>query len=168
MKVVNQADALIAPLFKSAPKLSDKAKDTLASWWPWIALIVGVIQLFDAWALWKLASATNALTDYANQVSRALTGKSAGISSFDKNMIYVGVVLIAVDAVILLMAFPKLQKRLKAGWDLLFLGALVNLAYAVFSIFINGRGVGSFISSLIGSAIAFWLLYQVRDRFSKA
>jgi hypothetical protein len=165
MKVVNQADAIIEPLFKGAPKLSDKAKDTLASWWPWIALVFGVIQLLAAWALWRLASVTNALTDYANQVSRALTGKSAGISSYDKTMIYIGVILIAVDAVILLMAFPKLQKRLKAGWDLLFLGALVNLAYAVFSIFINGRGFGSFIGSLIGSAIGFWLLYQVKDRF---
>lgn len=93
-------------------------------------------------------------------------GQQTGPTSFDKTIIYIGVIMLAIDAVILLLAFPKLQKRQKSGWDLLFLGALINLAYGVVQMFTYQRGVGSFIGSLIGSAIAFYLLFQVREKFN--
>jgi hypothetical protein len=76
------------------------------------------------------------------------------------------VAVLAVEAVILLLAFPKLQKRQRAGWDLLFLGALINVVYAVLQIFTYQRGVGSFIMSLIGSALGFYLLLEVKSKFS--
>jgi hypothetical protein len=65
------------------------------------------------------------------------------------------------------MAYPALVKRERRGWDLLFLGSLLNVLYSVVTIFINGRGMGSFLSGLIGSALAFYLLFQVREKYGR-
>src|SRR5690606_18773161 len=121
-----------------------------------------------AWALYRLASATNAFVDYANQISRSFGGQTVGLSGTDKTIIYVGIAILLVDAAILLMAYPHLVKRARRGWELLFLGSLTNVAYSVVTVFIDGRGFGTFLLSLIGSAIGFYLLFQIKDRYKAA
>ncbi len=153
-------------VFKDVPHIPESGRKTLADIWPWLALIGGILQLLAAWGLWRLASYTSALYDYANSLSVAFTGKAVGPTSTDKMVIYLGVAVLAVEAVILLLAFPKLQKKQKAGWDLLFLGAVINVVYGVVQIFTYNRGIGSFVGSLIGSAIGFYLLFEVRSKFT--
>jgi hypothetical protein len=166
MAILKTAEDKLGDMYKGVPPLSASAKESLAKAWPWLALIFGILQLAAAYWLWQLTRVVNTLNDFVNSVSVYYTGKSAGLSAMDKTVIYLGVVLLVVDAAILLMAYPELVKRTKRGWDLIFLGSLLNLAYAVVTIFINGRGVGSFLSSLIGSAIAFYLLFQVREKYT--
>ncbi len=166
MGVVQQAESNLEKVFKDLPKLPNSSKEALAKVWPWLALIGGVIQLFAALALWRLADWAERVTDVANSLSVYYTGYTAGPTGFEKTVIYVGVVVLLVDAVLLLMAFPKLQKRLKSGWDLLFLASLLNLVYAVLQIFTFQRGFGSFIGGLVGSAIGFYLLFQVKEKFT--
>ncbi len=165
MDLVKKLEKQLGDLFKGLPALSPSAKESIAKVWPWLALIFGVLQLVVALGLWRVVSRTSAVVDYVNDYYQAVTGQSLGLSSFDKTLIYLGILTLLVDAVILLMAFPKLQKRLKAGWDLIFLASLLNVVYAVLSIFLNGQGIGSFLGSLIGSAIGFYLLFQVREKF---
>ncbi len=166
MGVTKQLEDSLAKIFKDLPALPDSSKEGLAKVWPWLALVGGVVQLLAALALWHLANWASRVTDLANSLSVYYAGYKAGPSSFDKTIIYLGILMLVVDAVILLMAFPKLQKRERGGWDLLFLGALINLAYGVVQIFTYQRGIGSFIGSLVGSAIGFYLLFQVREKFS--
>ena len=165
MKSLKTVEDKLSDVFKGLPPLPDSTKEGLAKVWPWLALIGGIVQLLAAWALWNLANWASRVTDIANSLSVYYAGYQVGPSSFDKTVIYAGIVLLVADAVILLMAFPKLQKRLRSGWDLLFLGSLINLAYGVAQIFTYQRGVGSFIASLVGSALAFYLLFQVREKF---
>ena len=165
MKSLKVAEDKLSDVFKGLPPLPDSTKEGLAKVWPWLALVGGIVQLLAAWALWNLANWASRVTDIANSLSVYYGGYQAGPSSFDKTVIYAGILLLVVDAVILLMAFPKLQKRLRSGWDLLFLGTLINLLFGVVQIFTYQRGVGSFIGSLIGSALAFYLLFQVREKF---
>src|SRR3989344_3418909 len=165
MKSLKVAEDKLSDVFKGLPPLQDSTKEGLAKVWPWLALVGGIVQLLAAWALWNLANWASRVTDIANSLSVYYGGYQAGPSSFDKTVIYAGILLLVVDAVILLMAFPKLQKRLRSGWDLLFLGTLINLVYGIVQIFTYQRGVGSFIGSLIGSALAFYLLFQVREKF---
>ncbi len=146
----------LAELFKNAPSMSENGKDTLVKVWPWIALIFGALQVLAAWGLWELTRFTSDLL---------ITGLTAAPSGIDKTFIYLGIIVLLIDGVILLMAFSPLSRHERRGWDLLFAGALLNLAYSVISIFINERGVPSFIFSLIASAIAFYLLFQVRDKY---
>lgn len=154
-------------VFKDVPQLSDGTKETLVKIWPWLALIGGVVQLWAAWALYELTKVADRLGDVARSLSIYYSGYNVGPSSMDKTIIYGGIVLVLINAVILLMAFPKLQARAKSGWDLVFLGSLINVAYSVLQIFTYSRGIGNFIASLIGSALGFYLLFQVRSKFTK-
>lgn len=167
-KLLKQAEDKLANLFKDAPKLSDSARESLVKAWPWIALVVGILQLLAAWGLYKLTDWADRSYRAADSLYRYYTGEGLGAySGFDKLMIYLAVVVLVVDAVILLMAFSPLKERRRKGWDLLFLGVLVNLLYGLVSVFIDTRGIGSLLFSLLGSAVGFWLLFQVRDKFAK-
>lgn len=164
MGMVKSAETALAGVFKGAPKMPEKGKESLVKAWPWIALIFGIIQLWAAWGLWDLTRAVNKVATYFG----TYLGTSYGYSSKDKFFIYLGIASLVVDAVILLMAYPHLKNRHKRGWDLLFLGSLLNVVYSVLNLFISGRGFGDFLFSLIGSAVGFYLLFQVRDKYKGA
>ncbi len=167
MLAVKKAEDTIGGLMKGLPGLPESSKESLVKAWPWIALVFGILQILVAWGLYGVISLVNRVSDITNTYSIYVTGQTAGLSSLDKTLIYLGVLVLLVDGVVLLLAYPKLKTRSKAGWDLLFLGALLNLGYAVLSIFIRDRGVGSFIFSAIGSAVGFYLLFQVRAKYTK-
>jgi glucan phosphoethanolaminetransferase (alkaline phosphatase superfamily) len=166
MALLKKAEDQIGGLFKDLPNLPSNSKDALVKVWPWLALIFGVLQLVAAWGLYKiLDNVLNPLVDYVNTLAVYTGQETVGYSSFDKAVIYLGIAILIIDGIILLMAYPHLVKRARRGWDLLFLGSLLNLLYAVVTIFIDSRGFGSFVFSLIGSAIGFYLLFQIRDRY---
>lgn len=164
MEMVKKLDSKLSELFKDAPELPKSSKEVLAQIWPWLALIGGIAQAFAALAVWRLLQWTNTVAEFTTYYARA-AGVTASLSAFDKLAIYLGVAVLVVDAVILVAAFAPLRARQRRGWDLLFLAALVNVVYSVVSIFINGRGFASFIFSLIGSAVGFYLLYQVKELY---
>ncbi len=162
MKALQNLEDQLAGLFKDLPALPRGGKDALVQWWPYLALILGALQLLAAWGLWNLANYANAWLDYTSRIA----GTPVGYSDSDKMIIYGGVILLVVNAVIFFMAYAPLTKKLKKGWDLLFLATIINLVYGVIQIFMTGRGIGSFIGSLIGTAIGLYLLFQIRDRYA--
>lgn len=157
----------LAEIFKKGPHMSESARKSLATqWYPWIAVIFGVLQIFAVLALWRAGHTLDEYVNYANQLSRAFGGDrvtaSLGLSY------WLSLVVLAADAVILLMAYPGLKAKKKAGWDWLFLGAIVNVVYGVLAIFVDdyyGGGFSNFVSSAIGSLIAFWLLFEARNYY---
>ncbi len=161
MEAVKNIEKSIEKAFKDLPHLPESSREGLAKVWPWLALIGGIVQLLAAWSLYRLADWADATVSLA-----AYYRVDVGPSSFDKTVIYLGVAVLAVEAVILLMAYPKLKNRQRAGWDLLFLAALVNVAYSVVQIFTYDRGFGSFLFGLIGSAIGFYLLFEIKSKFT--
>ncbi len=164
MGAVNNAADSLEKVFKDLPPLPESTREGLAKIWPWLALIGGVLQLLGALALWQLADWSERVNDLATSLYNA--GYNIGPTSFDKTIIYIGALMLVVQAVILLMAFPRLQKREKAGWDLLFLAGLINLVYGVVQIFTYHRGIGNFFFSLVVSAVIFYLLFQIRGKFA--
>lgn len=152
-------------IFKSAPKIPENGRKSIVEIMPWVALVFGILQLLAAWALYGLTTVASGYIELADQISRSVGGRGVGLSSGEKTIIYSGIILVLIDAVILLIAFPKLQQKLKSGWDLLFLGSLINVVYAIVSIFMSGRGVSNFILSLIGSIVGFWLLFQIKSHY---
>jgi hypothetical protein len=150
---------------KSAPALPNKAKNVLTEWAPWLALIGGLLSLWAAWALWNWAHTVNQFVDYANSLS-ALYGGSTVSASRLSAAVWLGIIVLAVEGVLYLLAFPGLRDHKKSGWNLLYWGALVNIAYGIVVMFTDYGGVGSFIMSLIGSAIGFYLLFQIRGRYT--
>lgn len=164
MELLHKVEKSLEEPFASLPPLPKDLKKGLASIWPWLALIAGVLQLLAAWWLYDWAKYYDKLVDWTNSISTTFGG--ATVDSRLTAWVWIAVVMLAVDGIILLLAFPRLQKKLKSGWDLLLLAALINLAYGVISLFIDGRGgMGSLLGALIGSAIGFYLLFQVREYF---
>lgn len=155
----------LAELYKGAPALPKKAKDTIVEYLPYVVLVLGVLQLLAALALWRLADAAERLAEFGNALSAYYGGADVGVSAFDKTIIYLGVGLLVIEAVLMLMAVSPLLKRLRRGWELLFLVSLLQIAYSVVLIFVDTRGVGSFIMSLIGAAIGFYFLFQIREYY---
>lgn len=164
MDLVRKIETKLADLYKGAPALPKKVKDTIVEYLPYVVLVLGILQVLAALALWRAADAAARLSDFANSISAYYGGPEA-VSTMDKTFIYLGVVLLAVEAVLMLMAFSPLQKRQRKGWNLLFLVSLIQVAYAVVLIFVDSYGVGSFVFSLIGAAIGFYFLFQIRDYY---
>ncbi len=166
MFTLKTVETKLNDVFKGLPSVSENGKESLVKAWPWIALIFGLLQLLAAWGLWSLIRSAQKLVDLANTLSAYYTtAKPTGLSTMNKMAIYLGIIMLVVDGIILLMAYPHLKTRSRKGWDLLFIGALLNVIYSVVELFINGRGFASFIFSLLGSAVGFYLLFQVRDKY---
>lgn len=166
MEVVKKLEKQLGDLFKDLPALPKNVKETLATVWPWVALVFGVLQLAGAWQLWRLFDRAQPYLDLANQYSQYYLGQSIGYSGFEKTMIYLAIAMLVVQGVIMLMAFSPLKSRLKRGWDLVFLSVLISVLYAVVTIFIDARGFGSFIFSMILTAVGLYFLFQLKDLYS--
>ncbi len=149
---------------KSAPKLPERGKEMLVAWLPWINLIVGLFTLLSVYWLWHWAHVANSLVDYANSLSAALGGGTVVTHRLTAG-IWLSLIVLAVEAVVYLAAFPGTRARRKSGWDLLFLGLLINVVYGIVILFTSYGGFGTFLSSLIGSVIGLWLLFQIRDKY---
>jgi len=153
-----------------APKLPENGKKALVQWSPWIALIVGILTLLAAVSLWHWAHLANSAINYANQICATYQGvygpTDCGISASRLTFwVWLALIVTAVEGVLYLLAFPGLRDRKKQGWNYLYYGALVNVVYAVVSLFTSYNAVGNFIGALIGSAIGFYLLFQIRSHY---
>jgi hypothetical protein len=167
MNVLRKIEDKLAEVYKPAPAMPDHAKETTVKALPWVALVFGILQLLGALALWHLARAAATLTDYANSLSSYYNVQPVRLSGLDKTVIYLGLIVLVIDAALLLWAFSRLRSRAKLGWDLLFLSVLINVLYAVVALFINARGLGGFVIGVIESATALYFLYQIRSKYGK-
>jgi hypothetical protein len=156
---------------KSTPKLPEDAKKTLVRALPVISAVLGVLSLWGAYGLWHWAHLTENAVRYVNDLCNAYSvagcGGATGASRFTI-WLWASIILIGVEGVLYLLAFPGLRDHKKQGWNYLFYGALLNLAYAVVSLFTNYNSVGNFVGALIGSAIGFYLLFQLRSAYTGA
>ena len=152
---------------KQLPQIPKGGRDTLAQIAPWLALIGGVLSLFAAWGFWQAGHTVNKLIELSNSIYQTYGGSQAISSPTLGFTWYLSLVLLLVQAVLLLVAFPKLKEGKKFGWTLLFynslLTAAIGLAYAVTPRY----GVSSLFMYLIGTAISLYLVFQIRDHFTK-
>lgn len=163
MELVHKVEKALEGIFKSLPPLPKDAKKGLADLLPWLVGIGGLLQLWAAWQLYRWADSWGRVADWANSWARSM-GVDTGTSAYSL-WLWVSVIAAALTAVVLLAAFPKVQKKLKSGWDLVFLAAILNLIFGVVTLFIEHYGNNNLIGALIGSAIGFYLLFQVREYF---
>lgn len=168
MERIRVLENKLAELYKGAPALSKETKDSIVQFWPYIMAIIAVLQLWAAWTLWRLVDRTEAAADYVNSFLTAYGSSTVGLSSGEKLVIYLGIILLIVEAVLMLMAYSPLQRRERRGWDLIFLVSMIQVLYAVVSLFVYGNGVGSLLLNLFGVAIGFYFLFQIRDRYKGA
>lgn len=154
----------LEPIFKGLPALPKNAKEWFVKAWPYIAFIFGIIQVFAAWGLWRSGHVVNQFADYANRISQMYGGDQV-VNSLGV-FYWVALVVILVDAAIMFAAYPGLKAKKINGWNMLFLAACINLVYGVVVVFDSTYGgFSKLFSTLIGSAIGFYLLFQVREYY---
>ncbi len=157
-------DKLNELFVKNAPKLPDGGKKALVAWAPILSLIVGILTLLSAWSLWHWARATEGLVNYANTVCSAYAGYSCGAPMSRYSVwLWLGVLFLAAEGLLYVFAYSGLKDHKKPGWNYLYYGALLNVAYGVVSLFTSYDAAGHFVGALIGSAIGFYLLFQIRS-----
>jgi hypothetical protein len=167
MSSVDSLEKTLGDAFKGAPKLPQGGKKALVQWLPWINLVLGILSLWTAYALWHWAHLANTLIDYANSLSRSLGG--VGVVTHRLSFgIWLGIIVLIIEGLFYLAAFPGTRDHKKAGWDLMFYALLVNAVYGVVILFTNYGGVGNLIGYLIGTVIGLYLLFQIRDSYGAA
>lgn len=152
---------------KQAPPLPSNAKRALVRYLPWISLVFGLLTLYTVYALWHWAHLANNLINYANSISVAYGGPVVSTNRLSFG-IWLGLVVLAVEAVLYILAFPGLRDHKRAGWDMLFYASIVNVAYGVVILFTDYGGLTSLIWTIIGSGIGLYLLFQVRGSYKAA
>lgn len=163
--MLSQLEAGLEGLFKGAPKLPDKAKEVIAQWLPWINLILGLLSLWAAYALWHWAHLANNLVNYANELSKALGGSGVAVDRLTFG-VWLAIAVLVVEALLYISAFPGTRDRKKSGWNLLFYALLVNIVYGIVVLFTDYGGVGNFLGYLIGSAIGLYFLFQLKPKYN--
>jgi uncharacterized membrane protein HdeD (DUF308 family) len=125
-------------VFKNAPHLQSSTRQSLANIAPWIALIFGALSIFVGLGAIGLSPL-------------ALLG---GINA-SASVLITGVISI-LSGVLMLMAYPKLNKREFRGWELILWSDLLSVVYAVLSL--------SFLS-LIFIAFGLYLLFEIKGLY---
>lgn len=153
---------------KNAPKLPEGGKAWLIKYLPVIALVLGILSLLATWQIWRWAHVVNTYGNFASQVCNTAGVECNNIlPSRLTAWIWITLLVMITESLLYLFSYPGLQARKKQGWNYLYYGALLNVAYAIVSLFSNyGSGFFSFIWSLLTSAVGLWLLFQVRDAYT--
>lgn len=163
----NLEKSLESVFVKNAPELPERGKEALVRWLPWINLILGILTLWSVYWLWHWAHLANDLANVVNQLSAVYGTPTTTVHKLTAG-VWLGLIVLAVEAVLFIAAFPATRARQKRGWDLMFYAFLVNLLYGVVILFTDYGGAGNFIGYLIGTAIGLWLLFQIRGKYLKA
>lgn len=166
ISTLNQLDAKLGDLYKRSPTMPESGRKSLVEYLPWASLAAGVLSLFLAWGIWHAAAAIDTLVNYTNALS-AYYGVPSMASSGWTVWLWLALLAVAIEGVLYFAAFPSLRARKKLGWDLLFYGMLVNVAYALASLFAYPNdGFMRLVGLALTSAIGFYFLYQVRSYYT--
>lgn len=150
---------------KQAPALPDGGKKALVQYLPWINLILGLISLYGAYVLWNWAHLASGLINYANTLSAAYGGPMVATNRLSVGL-WIGIAVLAVEALLYIAAFPGTKARKKSGWNLLYYALLLNVVYGIVVLFTDYGGVGNLVGAIIGSAIGLYLLFQIRSSYA--
>jgi hypothetical protein len=168
-KDVEGIEAKLTDVFvKNAPALPDGGKKFIVKVAPIASLIIGILTLLSVWSLWRWAHVATSYLNYARDLCEGynVNGCSniADASRLDI-WVWLSLIFLLVEGVLYLCAYPGLRDHKKQGWNYLFYGALVNVVYAVLTLFTDYDKVGHFLGALVGSTIGFYLLFQVRSYY---
>ena len=161
---LEQLDNNLASLYKRVPALPSKTKAWLVQWLPWGSLIGGFFTLGSVWAAWNWTH-DNAWIDYENKLNALYGGPIISRHSTGP-LLWLALLLLLTEAVLYLLAVSRLCRRDRSGWDYLFYAALLNTLYGLAAVFTSYGGIGSFLGAVLSSAVALYLLYQIRDRYT--
>ncbi len=167
-KLESQLDVL---LNKKAPvQLPANGRKGLANAMWWIALVIGLLDLWNAAIFWQAGHIVDRSVDVVNNLSAYYGGPAVVAAAPHLGLFYyLSLLVMAAVGVLLLVATPGLKAMKKAGWNYVFYAAVIEAAVAVLRLFsgVDG-GLFAFIGAAIGAVLGAYFLFQVRDYFTGA
>jgi hypothetical protein len=165
MSALQPLEKTLSDLFvDKAPHLPAAGKNFLVQYLPWVNLVLGLLTLYAVWTLWQWATFADQLTQYANSINAAF-GTPAAPAGGLGFVVWLGLGVLLIEAILYIMAFPATRARRKSGWNLMFYAVLLNVVYAVVMLFSGYGGIGSLLGSVIGTAVGLYLLFQIRGSY---
>lgn len=141
---VNKLEAWMADIFKNVPHLPEGGRKWLVDVAPYISLIFGILGVVGLVTAGGLSLVVLAFT----------LGASLGLT--------LHILISLVSVVLFLMAYKGLKAKSKAGWNLVFWSELVSVVGVLVGIVtMYGMNIGG----LIGCAISFYILFEIRDHY---
>jgi hypothetical protein len=132
-------------VFSKFPDFPENITELLVTLAPWLALIGAILGIFAFLSLVGLGSIISVAT--------------IGINSYGSTYaMWVGIISVAISAVLYLLAFQPLRQRSVRGWNLLYYAFLFNLAMSLLTLNLFGL----IITFLLGG----WVLYQMRPKYN--
>src|SRR5258708_25910770 len=132
--------------FDKAPALPKNAREAIVKITPWIALVFGILGVLGSIAGLGVLTVCSPF---------AVFGGVSGVSSYGTGFIAALIWLVA--SALLLAAFPGTKAGKAVGWNLLFWSQAVHLVGSLVAM--------SFVSGIIGAAIGFYLLFQIKSYY---
>lgn len=148
------------------PTLSPEIRRVVKLWAPIVVFAVGLLSLVNAWTLWRWASQADTLLDLGYHACIRWGGKNCGPSPHISVWVWLNIAFLAAEAALCFGAYNALQNQSKRGWDYAFYASLLNIVYAALTLFTKYDRIEHFASAVIGSGIALYLLFQVRDCYT--
>jgi hypothetical protein len=168
MEALKGLETKLSDVFvKNAPfQLPAAAKKWIVQYLPYINLLLGFLSLLAAWTLYRWATVADNLVNYANELNRAFGGDAVAPVERLTAIVWLSIIVIAIEGVLYVLAFSPTKARKKSGWDLLFLALLVNVVYGVVVTFTDYGGPSNLLSTLISTVIGLYFLFQIRDAYN--
>lgn len=162
MAKTSELEANLNDIFgKRAPKMPEGGKKFFVKYLPIISLVVGILTILTAINLWRWAHTV----DYVGQLCNAYGVTSCAGASRLSLWLWLAMLASLAEGLLYLFAYTGLRDHKRQGWNYLYYGALINVVYAVISLFTDYDAGAGFVGGLIGSAIGFWILFQIREAY---
>lgn len=157
MQQLESLEHALVDIAKGLPHLPKGLRDWLATNMWWLAIVTAIACVISA--LMSLVAMS------VGSIGVALySGLRFGGMVFVVSLIMF-LTMVAI-AVINAMAVAPLQSKRKRGWSLVFLGVLVGFAGSLITDIIT-LNVGGAIASVVWTAIALYVVFEIRDYFLK-
>lgn len=140
-------------LVTNAPfQLPIKAKEVIVKIAPWVTLVVILLSLPAIFAVFTINS-------YVNSVYSSYIMASVG------TMYYVAIAVLVVQVVVMALSIAPLMKHKRSGWLLVFYSSTISVVYSIISSFSYGFSIGTLVMGLVGAAISYYIIFQVRSYY---
>lgn len=158
MESVTKLEEVIAQWYKKVPDLPETARHWIAvnSWW--IALAAAIITALTVLGILLPFLLTGAILATIGGVMGVAVGGLIII------IVLIWLLVAVVNVALLGMAVKPLKRREKRGWNFILFVILLNLLAIVVKVMFDLE-LGSLILGIIGSAVAGYFLFEIRDHF---
>ncbi|GAB2796900.1 hypothetical protein GCM10027275_47940 [Rhabdobacter roseus] len=134
----------LEPIFlEKFPAFPEEVKEFIVNYGPFLMLLGAIITAFGLLAALGLGGVALGL----------------GAAAYGSTLqFWLSIALTGVQLVLYFMAFSPLRARKREGWKLLYYALLLGLLSSLIQLSIFGL--------LIGGLVGFWVLFQIRDKYS--